>query len=180
MYVWAFVAATFHGATHSAIKNQLDSIYLTLESIQRAALNLHFPGFPDFACTLPTIEQWLGLSTNAFITYYILCSQCWKPHHPSTLSKLSASCDETDCSGTLWTSKQLSDGLLKCTPVKVLSYVDLRKAIQWMLLHPGKLKQLQSWRGSRDDVLHIPPATATGMHAWHPQWLWLAHDPSRA
>ena len=166
MYVWAFVVETFHGATHSAIKNQLDGNYPTLESVQRAALILHFPGFSDFAHTLPTIERWLGLSTNTFITYYILCSQCWKPHHPSTLSKLSASCDETDCSGMPWTSKQLSDSSLKCTPVKVLSHVNPQKAIQWMLLCPGKLKQLQSWKGPGDNVQCIPPTTATGIHAF--------------
>lgn len=166
MYVRAFVAATFHGATHGAIKNQLDGNHLTLESVQGAAPNLHFPGFSDFARTLPTIERRLGLSTSAFITYYILCSQCWKPHHPNQLSRLPASCEEPDCSGTIFTSKRLSDNSLKRTPVKVLSYVDPRKAIQRMLLRPGKLEQLQSWRSPGDDPQRIPPTTATGINAF--------------
>ena len=120
----------------------------------------------DFVRTLPTVKHWLGLSTEQFITYYFLCDECWEPHHPKQLSTSSHFCKELDCSGTLYTTKRLTDGSIKRTPTKILSYVNPQKAIQKLLLRPGKYEQLQAWRGPGDEPQCVAPTTATRRDAF--------------
>lgn len=72
-YVRAFISAAFNSATNAAVALSLDGSKLLLESAQRLAPQLNFPGLSNFARTLLTVERRLGLSTTDFITYYILC-----------------------------------------------------------------------------------------------------------
>ena len=119
------------------------------------------------AHTLTTAEKCLGISTDKFITYYFIRDICWKLHHPSQLTQLlDPTCDKPGCSGTLYTSKQLSDGTTKRTPTKILPYVPLKKAIQYLLLQCGKYKQLQQWRGDGDEPGWVQPLMAHGLDAF--------------
>lgn len=165
-YIRAFVSATFKGATHDAVSILLDGARLQLHGAIRDAPNLHYPGLSDFARTLPTVERRLGLSTEQFITYYFLCDECWEPHHPKELSTSLPVCEEHECSGTLYTTKRLTDGSIKRTPTKILSYVNPQKAIQKLLLRPGKYEQLQAWRGPGDEPRRVAPTTTTGRDAF--------------
>ncbi|KAJ7236616.1 hypothetical protein C8J57DRAFT_1088059 [Mycena rebaudengoi] len=108
------------------------------------------------------------MSTEGFITYLFVCDVCRKVHRLETLSSLhhSGRCTEEECEGTLFTSKRMSDGKLKCTPSKIMPFVDPERVIAHMLMRPGKYDQLQLWRGPGDEHGRIPPTTAKGYDAF--------------
>jgi hypothetical protein len=125
----------------------LEGVALALRSAEAQSPDIHFEGLSTKARTLTTTERRLGICKDRFITYFFLCDVCWKVHHPSDLSKLhSPTCDQDGCAGTLYTSKWLSSGSDKQTPTKIMPYVRLKKAVQHLLLRPGKYEQLQHWR----------------------------------
>jgi hypothetical protein len=47
-----------------------------------------------------------------------------------------------------------------------LPYVEPEKAIQRMLLQPGKLAQINEWRGLGDEIGKVPPVAARGFDAF--------------
>jgi hypothetical protein len=146
-YIRAFLLAALKGSTHEAVQMHLEGVALALRSAEAQSPDIHFEGLSTMARTLTTTERRLGICTDRFITYFFLCDVCWKLHHPSDLSKLhSPTCDQDGCAGTLYTSKRLSSGSDKRTPTKIMPYVRLKKAVQHLLLRPGKYEQLQHWR----------------------------------
>jgi hypothetical protein len=160
-YIQAFLLAAIKGSTHEAVQMHLEGVALALRSAEAQSPDLHFEGLATMARTLTTAERRLGICTDHFITYFFLCNVCWKLHHPSDLPKLLApTCDRENCSGTLYTLKQLSDGSKKRTPTKIMPYVRLKTAIQHLLSRPGKFEQLQHW--------HYPGADDAGPAAQHP------------
>ncbi|KAJ7696410.1 hypothetical protein B0H16DRAFT_1350491, partial [Mycena metata] len=164
-YIRAFVGAAFEGMTRKAVGLMLDGARLALETGQAAGVD--FPGLSDFARTLPTVEKRLGVSTDNLITYFFICDACWYPHHPTELKMLDSSqCDQSSCTGTLYTTKRLSSGSEKRTPILTLPFVAPEKAIQRMCLQPGKVAQWQEWRGPDDVVGERAPSERTGYAAF--------------
>jgi hypothetical protein len=51
---------------------------------------------------------------------------------------------------------------MKRTPTKILPYVHPKKAIQHLLLRPGKYDQLQEWRGPGDEPGQVAPLMVKG------------------
>ncbi|KAL1749358.1 hypothetical protein FB107DRAFT_182430, partial [Schizophyllum commune] len=154
-YIRAFVSATFKNSTHDAIKNMLDGFYSSFCTLQDHGVQLD--GLDNFARTLPTVEQHLGVSTDGFIVYLSACPSCWKTHRPAELAELDGpTCkDTTDCEGILFTHKRMADGKQKHTPT-----------------FPGKVKQWQQWRGDGDEVQRVSPSNVRGFAAFA--------DPSKA
>jgi hypothetical protein len=93
---------------------------------------------------------------------------CWKLHHPSDLSKLpKPTCNKDGCLGTLFTSKRLSNGSEKRTPMKIMPYVFLKKAVQHLLSCPRKYEQLQHWRDpGTDDPRPAKPFAIQGYNVF--------------
>ncbi|KAI0372088.1 hypothetical protein BV20DRAFT_1034933 [Pilatotrama ljubarskyi] len=151
-YVEAFVAVAFNGATHDLASYMLVCARARLASITRWT-GYEIPGLATMAVTLRTAERRLGINPDNHITYYVLCDICWAHHHPHVLKDLphNGRCLDADCPGTLFTTKQLSDGRRRRIPVKVLSATSPKASIQRMLLRPGKLSELNLWRHSEDD-----------------------------
>lgn len=166
-YIRAFLMGSLKGCTHAAIQMHLEGVSVALRSAIYQSDDVQYPGLENMARTLSTAEKRLGISTEHFITYYFLCDNCWTPYHPSRLTKLAtATCEKVGCSGTLFTIKQLSKGVQKRTPIKILPYVSLHKAVQHILLRPGKFDQLQRWRGPDDEPKREPPLQSRGMEAF--------------
>ena len=111
------------------------------------------------ARTLQTAERRLRIDPNQFIVYYFLCSTCWARHHPSALYDLnSASCTIPGCMGQLYSVKELTDGQIKRTPLRVVPTAPITAMIQLFLLRPGKYEEFQHWRiPGLDDVSHVAP-----------------------
>jgi hypothetical protein len=182
-YVAAFAAAAFDGATHLGVQRILQSHRTNLQAVQARHPNHIIEGLDNMAQTLSTVERRLGVSTDNFVTYYMLCDKCWSVHHPSTLIKLASSkCPATGCSGLIYQEKPMGAGRSKRVPMKILSYVHPKLALQHLLLRPGKWDQLQAWRGPNDKIGRMPPTTTTGLAAFldpdqpmrdvHDGWKW--------
>jgi hypothetical protein len=62
--------------------------------------------------------------------------------------------------------KRLSSGAEKRTPLLTLPFVPSEKAIQRMCLQPGKVAQLQEWRGPGDSVGRRKPSNLKGYDAF--------------
>jgi hypothetical protein len=166
-YIRAFLLASLKGSTHAAVQIHLEGIAVGLRAAEAQSPDVSFDGLDRMARTLATAEKRLGISTDKFITYYFICDICWTLHHPSELTQLlDPACNKPGCSGTLYTSKRLSDGTTKRTPTKILPYVPLKKAIQHLLLRPGKYEQLQQWRGDGDKPGRVQPLMARGLDAF--------------
>jgi hypothetical protein len=163
----AITASYFHGATNEGVKHMLDGSFNLLSSAQNAAPDLQYHGLETMARTLLTAEKHLGISFEGFITYFFVCDSCWELHKPAELYNLDTpECQELDCEGTLYTVKRLSDGTEKRRPTKILPFVDPEKAIQHMLLRPGKLAQINEWRRPGDEPRRVAPTTAEGYEAF--------------
>lgn len=166
-YIRAFIMGSLKGSTHAAIQMHLEGVAIGLRAAVSQSDQVQFPGLENMARTLSTAEKRLGVSTEQFITYYFLCDICWTPYHPSRLTKLlNATCEKDGCSGTLFTTKRLSKGEIKRTPLKILPYVPLQKAVQHILMRPGKFDQLQHWRGPADAPGIEPPLSTRGIEAF--------------
>lgn len=166
-YIRAFLMSSLKGCTYAAIQMHLEGVSVALRSAVGQSEDVQYPGLEAMARTLSTAERRLGISTDNLIAYYFLCDICWMPYHPSRLSRLTtAECEKDGCSGTLFTIKKLSKGVQKRTPVKILPYVSLHRAVQHILMRPGKFDQLQHWRGSGDKPQRIPPLQLRGMDAF--------------
>jgi hypothetical protein len=163
----AVTSSYFHGSTHVAVQHMLEGSALLLRSAERSSSGLHYRGLETMARTLATAEKHLGLSLEGFITYYFLCPTCWELHHPSELYKLdSPACGQPECSGLLYSVKRTHDCSEKRRPKLTMPYVEPEKAVQRMLLQPGKLAQINEWRGQGDEVGKAPPAVARGYDAF--------------
>ncbi|TDL13640.1 hypothetical protein BD410DRAFT_872916 [Rickenella mellea] len=163
-YIRAFVAATFEGATHKLVRLMLDGSFISLNAQNDDEA---FPGLEKFARTLATVERRLGVETNSLITYFFLCDKCWSLHRRSELYELpSPTCEIDGCDGCLYTVKRMADGALKRTPTKVMPYVAPEKAIQLMLLRPGKFQQFQHWRTADDEPRPCSPSNLRGFDAF--------------
>jgi hypothetical protein len=166
-YVRASLAHNFHGTTHEATRLILGGMKLSLTAARNAAPSLEIPGLETMAQTLRTAEKRLGLDLDDFIVYLFLCDKCWRPHNPSELYKLSSpECSVEDCAGCLYESKTLSGGAEKRTPTLMVPFVPPDRAIQRILLQPGKLQQLNEWRGPGDEPGRIAPTMAEGYEAF--------------
>lgn len=164
-YIRAFLGVAFDGMTHKAASLMLTGFFYAFGA--GTAGGLDFPGADNFARTIGTVEKRLGVSTAGFIIYLVLCPLCWTTHHPRRLPFLeSPCCFNGDCLGTLYTTKRLSDGTEKRTPVLILPYVPPSQAIQRMCLRPGKVAQWQHWRGVGDEPGVRPPTTQKGFDAY--------------
>jgi hypothetical protein len=159
-YVRAFVLAAFKGGTHAAVQNELAGFKTLLQGLQARTPGLSIEGLSTMAQTIATAERRLGLSTEGFIAYYALCDKCWAAHDIKTLDRRpSPNCSVHDCSGKVYIEKQLSGGKARRVPVKILSYVSPHRALQHLLLRPGKFEDFQRWRKTEDDqpLVGIPP-----------------------
>jgi hypothetical protein len=166
-YIRAFLLASLKGATHAAVQIHLEGVAVGLRSAMAQSTDVEFAGLDTMARTLATAERRLGISTDQFITYFFLCNVCWAIHHPSELADLAEPiCGKDGCSGCLYTVKRLSSGVIKRTPTKILPYVRPKKAIQHLLLRPGKYEQLQEWRGPGDEPGQVAPLTVMGHDAF--------------
>jgi len=151
-YVHAFVDAAYRGATHESVKSMLTSTHSTIRTML-ADVAISPPGLDldNMARTLRTVERRLGVDPDKIITYYFLCPDCWKVYHPSHLSNLkSPMCTARNCSATIYTTKRTANKLEKRTPCKVMPSASLEKALQHLLMRPGKWDELQSWRQEFD------------------------------
>ncbi|KAJ7262555.1 hypothetical protein C8J57DRAFT_1231919 [Mycena rebaudengoi] len=166
-YIRVFVGCAFENMTHKAARLMLNGFVVSLGSLNRTT-GEEIPGLDNFALTLVTVERRLGVSTQGFITYLFVCPLCWKVHHPEDLPSLpeSGKCMETDCEGTLFTSKRMADGKLKRTPTKIMPFVDPEHVITHMLMRPGKYEQIQLWRGPEDKPGRFPPVKVEGYDAF--------------
>jgi hypothetical protein len=163
----AITASYFHGATKEGVKHMLDGSFCLLSSTQNAAPEVQYHGLEMMARTLLTAEKHLGISFEGFITYFFVCDSCWELHKPAELYNLDTpECQELDCEGTLYSVKRLSDGTEKRRPTKIMPFVDPEKAIQHMLLRPGKLAQINEWRRPGDEPRRVAPTTAKGYEAF--------------
>lgn len=139
-YLCVFLGVAFDGITHKAASLMLDGFANVFGA--SAAAGLDFPGADNFSRTICTVEKRLGISTEGFIIYLILCPVSWATHHPRRLPRLdSPNCSNGDCSGIIYTTKRLSDGTEKRTPLLILPYVPPSRAIQRLCLRPGKVAQ---------------------------------------
>ncbi len=157
-YIRAFAAAAFQGATHELVHNMLDSDFKHFTFLQ-SRYGFQIPGLKNMARTLATVERRLGLDPDEHITYYFHCNLCWHRHHPSELYRLAhQECLQEGCSGRLYKTKTLSDGKTTRIPLKILPTLSLRRALQWILMRPGKLKELNAWRREgEDEAGEVPP-----------------------
>lgn len=164
-YIRVFLGVSFDGMTHKAASLMLNGFANAFSSAAYAGRD--FPGIDRFARTIGTVEKRLGVSTEGFIIYLVLCPICWHSHLPCELSKLeSPFCGQVDCPGILYSTKRLSDGTEKRTPSLILPYVPPSRAIQRMCLRPGKVAQWQHWRGPSDEFGIRPPTTDRGFNAY--------------
>jgi hypothetical protein len=166
-YIRVFVGCAFENMTHSAARLMLDGFAVSLD-LGRCTAQADIPGLDNFARTLATVEKRLGVSTEGFITYLFVCDVCWHVHRPEELSMLpdSGLCTEEDCTGKLFTSKRMATGKLKCTPIKIMPFVDPERAIAHILMQPGKYAQLQLWRSAADTPGPAQPLELTGFDAF--------------
>jgi hypothetical protein len=162
-YIRIFLLHAFKGATKEMIKEML-----AVAKAQACSLSNLTDGQIDnvmlekFAKTLPTLEKRLGLDTSAYITYSFICNKCFFRHAPETLYDLfTPECTQFGCSGILYTSTPINDPKLrhgtdvrrqeKRTPTKLFPHISLEKALQRILLIPGKYDEFQHWRGRGDE-----------------------------
>jgi hypothetical protein len=109
------------------------------------------------ARTLPTLERRLGVNPDAHITYFFLCPDCWKRHHPDELAKLnSPQCSEPGCTGVLYSVKRTARRAEKRTPTKIMPYNSPKGAIARLLRRPGVWEQCQLWRQDGDHEISEP------------------------
>ncbi|GBE80097.1 hypothetical protein SCP_0213000 [Sparassis crispa] len=156
-YINAFIAASFHHATHDLVQHILESQYDLFISLSDQTGH-ELRGLENMARTLHTVERCLGIDPDKFIIYHFLCNVCWYRHHPSELSELkSPNCMQPDCPGILYTTKKLSNGHMKRTLVKIFPSMPLTTVIQRMLLRPGKYAELQQWRKPGDEPGRVAP-----------------------
>jgi hypothetical protein len=183
-YIRAFISAAFCGSTQSAVTDALRGNATEFRGICDRYPGVHLEGLETMALSLRAVERRLGVSTDSLIAYYFLCPDCWAPHHPSTLYKLeSPTCQKDTCSGLLFSEKQLSSRTRR-VPTKVLSYTSPEKAMQHLLLRPGKYEQFQLWRTGDDQPAEVPPLQHTGLAAFddldrpmsdiYDGWMWKA------
>lgn len=166
-YVRASLAHNFHGTTHAAVKLILGATRVSLTTARNATPSFEIPGLETMAQTLRTAEKRLGLDLDDFIVYLFLCDKCWKAHDPSELYMLaSPECSVEDCIGRLYDSKILTGGTEKRTPTLMVPFVPPDRAIQRILLQPGKLQQLNEWRGPGDEPGRTAPTTLEGYEAF--------------
>ncbi|OSD04070.1 hypothetical protein PYCCODRAFT_1444205 [Trametes coccinea BRFM310] len=159
VYVQAFIAVAFHGATHDLVQYLLESARSQPVSFSLRT-GYETPGLARMAVTLRTAERHLGLDPDEWITYYILCTMCWDCHHPAVLDHLplNGKCVQEDCDGMLFQPKQYSNGKTRQVPIKVLATTSPISSIQHLLLRPRKHVELNHWRsGLADDPRHKPP-----------------------
>lgn len=146
-----------------------------------AYAGLDIPGVERFARTIGMVEKWLGISTEGFIIYLVICPICWHSHLPSELSRFeSPLCHQVDCPEILYSTKCLSDGTEKRTSSLILPYFPPSRAIQLcMCLRSGKAAQWQHWRGPSDKSGIQSPTMGQGFDAY-PNPDKLLHDVTDA
>jgi len=88
-YINIFASAAFGSATHAQCQDNLIAQHSTISALE----DPHNPieGLESMARTLSTLERRLGVNPDAHITYFFLCPDCWKQHHPNELAKLESS-----------------------------------------------------------------------------------------
>ncbi|PCH41933.1 hypothetical protein WOLCODRAFT_17394 [Wolfiporia cocos MD-104 SS10] len=165
-YIDAYIAASTHHATHELVKHILDGYYQTFIAIS-ACTGLELEGLQNMARTLRTVERRLGIDPDQLIQYHFVCDVCWYCHSPSELYELDTpACTQADCSGTLYTTKQLSDGRIKHTPVKIFPTMPIKVALQHLLLRPSRYKEFQHWQDEGDEPCCVPPSHVRGLDAF--------------
>jgi hypothetical protein len=79
-YIHVFANAAFGSATQIQSQNSLIALHSTISALEDP--NNLIEGLDAMALTLPTLERRLGVNPDAHITYFFLCPDCWKRHHP--------------------------------------------------------------------------------------------------
>lgn len=154
IYIRVYIEASFNHATHESIKSQLLGHQSTLRHLMRRE-NLQIRGLDKMALTLRTVEHRLGVYVDQYIRYYFLCPVCWHLYDFSALNDLETSqCLQESCTGIIFMTKQLARGMSKRIPIKVLPTCPLIPQLQRILKRPGKLQDLQHWRGDRASANH--------------------------
>ncbi|KAF8324606.1 uncharacterized protein EI90DRAFT_3157328 [Cantharellus anzutake] len=168
-YIRAFIMSSYHGATHAAVSEFLQGQRALFQSIKEYSGGGLFHDLDTMAITLPTVEKRLGLSCDPYISYYFLCSACWRPHHSSEFPSLeSPECPHATCSGLLYTIKPAENGMERRIPIKFLPCINLDAVLQRILLCPGKFDQMQHWRHQGDEPGIVPPISEAEHYSCHP------------
>lgn len=164
VYIRAFIQHAYHGATHAAVNEYLDSQHkMFVHLVKTSGLRISESSLNHMARTLPTVERRLGLSTAPYLTYWIVCPLCWTIHHPKKLNSLrSPICASEDCNGLLYSIK----GNVR-VPSKIVSVANLRVVLQRIMLRPGKYEQMQHWRGLGDEPGPAEPISEASHRELH-------------
>lgn len=159
-YVQAFIAAAFHGATHSLVNYFLEGQRQTFLSLAERT-GYQIPGLENMARTLRTVERRLGVDPDQHIIYYFLCTHCWTRRTAAELKELAdGACTEPGCTGLFYKLKTGVDGKKHRVPIKPLSTTSLKAALQRIMLRPGKVKEFNGWRTTpEDEAGPKPPLT---------------------
>lgn len=185
VYISVFNQAAFHGATHIQSEHSLKSHRNSIISMLRRAPVLQDDiDIEHMALTLRTVEKRLGVDPDESIVFYILCSKCWKPYHPTLLYQFEGpACSHSDCvGGLLYTTKDLPNRKTpKRIPCRVLPYYPIVSALQNLLLRPGFYESLQHWRGPGDHEMTFPMSREEWFESRNPSeplkdvydgWMW--------
>ena len=157
-YVHVFANAAFGSATHVQSQNSLIAQHSTISSLEDP--NNPIEGLDNMAMTLSTLERRLGVNPDAHITYFFLCPDCWKRHHPRDLPRLrSPQCGQELCTGVLYSVKRTARGAEKRTPTKIMPYNSIKDSIARLLRRPGIWEKCQLWRKNGDHGPSEPMTT---------------------
>jgi hypothetical protein len=195
-YIRIFMSYAFGGLTHRGVKTALSTLHATISSISARYLPEEIPGLSNMARTLPTLKKRLGLNTAQYIKYYFVCDTCWKRHDPEDLYKLkSPACLVESCPGILYTVAPKNSHTYpteepldedestlptseKRTPKKLFPYAPLDRALQRILLKPGKWDEFQHWRKEGDEASASLSSSAALPSAVLFPYVLLAFEPS--
>lgn len=168
-YIRAYLHHVSDGMTHQGVKNYLDGQHASLSTLVQQTPHLNITGLDNMARTLPTIERRLGLSTAPYLTYYIVCPECWLIFPPSDLYDWAGpSCTSVRCSGQLYSIKRAVNGSEVRTPSKIMPVANLVVVLRRIMLRPGKFDQMQHWRRSGDEPGLAEPVGEAEHRKHHP------------
>ncbi|QRV91932.1 Transposase family tnp2 [Ceratobasidium sp. AG-Ba] len=146
-YIDTFIQKVVYGATHRALKHQLQSAQRTIAAnplVPREDVN-------EMAQTIGTAEVRLGVSTNHIITTFILCPLCKRRYTYEYIRAADdSSCLNEACEGVLFTVRDLASGSKRRVPKLTYPYVSPIAWLKHMLSLPGMSELVQTWRNNED------------------------------
>lgn len=156
-YVEVFLAASFHGATHTQCVETLKGHHARFLYMQQQGLQIE--GLETMARTLRTVERRLGVDPDRWIIYDFVCPDCWYRYDADVLYQLvDNTCTHDECGAIIFEIKTLSDGRkTKRIPLKIMPRISVVEIVQQILLRPGKYEEFQHWRTPDDEPGPVAP-----------------------